>query len=181
MLFANSHSSAVPLNYLPTNCFWERSSSANFRCPVHSLLQKEGLQNAWVRFFKVEIVWFFGKETKNFIFSIFFPKGGPFGVETVKMVFFNFSKFHNFFSQNSFTGTKQILKQTKSWILVTPVIKLWKCHSILGCSGPKGPPSVGIGLKLKVTKEQLIISNHVELADWYIRGGGTRSPPPQTG
>ena len=95
---------------------------------------------------QVEIVWFFGKETKNFIFLIFFPKGGPFGVETVKMVFFNFSKFHNFFSQNNFTGTKQILKQTKSWILVTPVIKLWKCQTVLGCSGPKGPPSVGIGL-----------------------------------
>ena len=96
---------------------------------------------------QVEVVWFFGKETKNFIFLIFFPKGGPFGVKTVKMVFFNFSKFHNFFSQNSFTGTKQILKQTKSRILVTPVIKLWKCQTILGCSGPKGPPSVGIGLK----------------------------------
>ena len=66
------------------------------------------------------------------------------------MVFFNFSKFHNFFSQNSFTGTKQILKQTKSWILVTPVIKIWKCHPILGCSGPKGPPSVGIGLIVKI-------------------------------
>ena len=96
---------------------------------------------------QVETVWFFGKETKNFIFLIFFPKGGPFGVETVKMVFFNFSKFHNFFSQNSFTGTKQILKQTKSWILVTPVIKLWKCHPILGCSGPNRPPSVGIGIR----------------------------------
>ena len=89
---------------------------------------------------QVEIVWFFGKETENFIFSIFYQR--------VKMVFFNFSKFHNFFSQNSFPGTKQILKQTKSWILVTPVIKVWKCQTVLGCSGPKGPPSVGIGLSV---------------------------------
>ena len=112
---------------------------------------------------QVEIVWFFGKETKNFIFSIFFPKGGPFGVETVKMVFFNFSKFHNFFSQNSFTGTKQILKQTKSWILVTPVIKLWKCQTVLGCSGPKGPPSVGIGLSISTSNTWQILNGASEI------------------
>ena len=31
--------------------------------------------------------------------------------------------------------------------MVTPVIKLWKCQTVLGCSGPKRPPSVGIGLR----------------------------------
>ena len=38
---------------------------------------------------QVEIVSFFGKETNNFIFLIFFPKGGPFGIETF---FFQFLK-----------------------------------------------------------------------------------------
>ena len=97
---------------------------------------------------QVEIVWIFGKYTKNLIFSIFFQRGDPLVSKRSKCFFFNVSKFHNFFFQNSFTGTKQILKQTKSWILVTPVIKLWKCQTVLGCSGPKGPPSVGIGLSI---------------------------------
>ena len=30
---------------------------------------------------------------------------------------------------------------------MTAVIKLWKCQTVLGCLGPKGPPSIGIGLK----------------------------------
>ena len=54
---------------------------------------------------------------------------------------------------------------------MTPAIKLWKCQTVLGCLGPKGPPSVGIGLKLKVTKEQLIISYRLEMADGYLQGG----------
>ena len=29
---------------------------------------------------------------------------------------------------------------------MTPVIKLWKCQPVSGFSGPKQPPSVGIGL-----------------------------------
>ena len=45
------------------------------------------------------------------------------------------------------------MKETKSWILVTLDIKLWKCQTVLGCLGPKGPPSVGIGLmKQKLDK-----------------------------
>ena len=31
---------------------------------------------------------------------------------------------------------------------MTPAIKLWKCQTVLGCLGPKGPPSVGIGLRM---------------------------------
>ena len=67
-----------------------------------------------------------------------------------KIFISNFSNFHNSFFKNSSTGTKKILKKTKSWILVTPAIKLWKCQTVLSCSGPKGPPSVGIGLKLLI-------------------------------
>ena len=33
-------------------------------------------------------------------------------------------------------------------------------------------------LKLKVTKGELIISNHVEMADRYLLGGGLEEPPP---
>ena len=33
-------------------------------------------------------------------------------------------------------------------------------------------------LKLKVTKGELIISNHVEMADRYLLGGGARGAPP---
>ena len=116
----------------------------------------------------------FWKRNRKFYFFDFLPKGGPFGVETVKMVFFNFSKFHNFFSQNSFTGTKQILKQTKSWILVTPVIKLWKCQTILGCLGPKGPPSVGIGLI--GTPEYLIRVFSATFPPIFRNVGGAISP-----
>ena len=87
------------------------------------------------------MAWFFEKETK-ILFFWFFSKGRTFGVETIKLIFFfNFSKFHIFFSQNSFTWTKQVLKQTKWWILVTPVIKLWNWQTVLGWLTQKGPLS----------------------------------------
>ena len=82
-----------------------------------------------VKLFWEKKLWNFEKLKKN-ILTFSTPKGPPFGK---KMIFFNLSKFQNFFSQNSFTGTKQILKQTKSWILVTPVIKLWKYQTVLDC------------------------------------------------
>ena len=36
-------------------------------------------------------------------------------------------------------------------------------------------------LKLKVTKGELIIFNGLEMADDYLLGGGSRSPPPGPG
>ena len=53
---------------------------------------------------QVEIVRFFGKETKSFIFFNFFPKGGPFGVKTVKIFFSIFQDFIIFFSKIALLG-----------------------------------------------------------------------------
>ena len=89
------------------------------------------------------------KTKKSFFFNFFFPMvRDPLVLKwNGKNFFLNFSKFHNFFFKNSCSGTKEILKWTKSWILVTPAIKLRICQTDLGCLGPKRPPPVGIGLK----------------------------------
>ena len=53
---------------------------------------------------QVEIVYFFIKKQKILIFSIFFPKGGPFGVKTVKIFFSIFKNFITFFSKIALMG-----------------------------------------------------------------------------
>ena len=58
---------------------------------------------------QIEIEWLFGKETKIFIFLIFSPKGGPFGVKTVNFYFSIFQNFIFFFQKQVYwdqTGTK---------------------------------------------------------------------------
>ena len=65
-----------------------------------------------------EKVSFFAKKKILFLkFLIFFSKGGPFDVKTVKNVFLIFQKFQNKNSTNDFHGTIQTLKGTKSRIL----------------------------------------------------------------
>ena len=54
-----------------------------------------------------EKVWFFPKKKKILIFSIFFPKGGPFDVKIVKKNFFRFSKILKTKPKNDFHGTIQ--------------------------------------------------------------------------
>ena len=86
----------------------------------------------------------FGKKTCFWIFT----KGGTLWWQNRKFSFLNFLKFCISSFKNSFTGTKGILKWTKSWNLVTLVIKLWKWETAYGWPGPKWPPSVGIGLSI---------------------------------
>ena len=54
-----------------------------------------------------EKVWFFPKKKFFLIFSIFFPKGGPFDVKIVKKFFFRFSKILKTKPKNDFHGTIQ--------------------------------------------------------------------------
>ena len=54
-----------------------------------------------------EKVWFFPKKKFFLIFSIFFPKGGPFDVKIVKKNFFRFSKVLKTKPKNDFHGTIQ--------------------------------------------------------------------------
>ena len=95
---------------------------------------------------QVEKVCIFEKKQVFEFFSIFFPKG--LWCQNGKFSFFNFFQFCISFFKISFTRINGILKWTKSWILVTLVIKLWKWETALGCPGPKWPPSVGIGLSI---------------------------------
>ena len=53
---------------------------------------------------QVEKVWFFGKKPKFLDFWIFFPKGGPFGVETVNFFFSIFQNFITLFSKIASLG-----------------------------------------------------------------------------
>ena len=91
-------------------------------------------------------VWIFEKNQFFEFFSIF-AKGGTLWCQNSKFSFFNLLKFRISFFKSSLTGTKGILKWTKSWILVTLVIKLWKWETAFGRPGPKWPPLVGIGLR----------------------------------
>ena len=90
----------------------------------------------------------FWKKPKFLNFSQVYSKGGTLWCQNGKFSFFNFLKFHISFFKNGFTGTKGIQIWTKSWIMVTLVIKLWKWETAFGRLGPKWPPLVGIGLIL---------------------------------
>ena len=67
---------------------------------------KESLEHVQYKFKKKKYD-FFQKKKFFLIFSIFFPKGGPFDVEIVKKKFFRFSKILKTKPKNDFHGTIQ--------------------------------------------------------------------------
>ena len=67
---------------------------------------KESLEHVQYKFKKKKYD-FFQKKKIFLKFSIFFPKGGPFDVEIVKIFFFHFSKILKTKPKNDFHGTIQ--------------------------------------------------------------------------
>ena len=67
---------------------------------------KESLEHVQYKF-KEKKYDFFQKKKFFLIFSIFFPKGGPFDVEIVKKKIFRFSKILKTKPKNDFHGTIQ--------------------------------------------------------------------------
>ena len=63
-----------------------------------------------------------------------------------KFLTFNFLEVSKNKSKNGFSGTCQVLKGTKSWILVSLSLFLWKRQTGLGRPGHNGPPLPKIGL-----------------------------------
>ena len=67
---------------------------------------KESLEHVQYKFNEKKYD-FFQKKRIFLIFSIFFPKGGPFDVKIVKKIFFRFSKILKTKPKNDFHGTIQ--------------------------------------------------------------------------
>ena len=79
----------------------------------------------------------FWEKTKKKYSFILFPKGGPFGVETVKSFFF-----FQFFKVSKFFFQKQLhWDQTGTEINKVKTTKLRKWQTVLGRSGPKDNPT----------------------------------------
>ena len=81
----------------------KKNENLKFFCKTYVIYIKRKLRTCRIQI-QVEKVWFFGKEPKFLDFWIFFPKGGPFGVETVKFFFSIFQNFIILFSKITLMG-----------------------------------------------------------------------------
>ena len=99
---------------------------------------------------------FFQKREKIWFFSIFIQRGDPLMLKLPNHFFLFFKTWFSFFKKWPLWDLANV-KETKSWSLATPTIKMWKYQTGFGHPGQIWPLSVGIGLM------------HVRTEKWLFR------------